>query len=78
MPAVTIRNISEETHKALKKRAFLNKRSTEAEIRAILDNATEQKPKGVGTLLFEFGQKHGGIELDIERDKTPIKPADYK
>ena len=34
MPAVTIRNLSEETHRALKVRAAQHSRSTEAEIRA--------------------------------------------
>ena len=34
MPAVTIRNLSEETHRALKLRAAHHGRSTEAEIRS--------------------------------------------
>ena len=36
MAAVTIRNLSDETHRALKVRATPHNRSTEAEIRAIL------------------------------------------
>ena len=35
MPAVTVRNLPEETHRALKVRAAHNGRSTEAEIRRI-------------------------------------------
>ena len=37
MPAVTIRNLSDETHRALKVRAAHHSRSTEAEMRAILE-----------------------------------------
>ena len=33
MPAVTIRNLPEETHRAIKARAKLHNKSTEAEIR---------------------------------------------
>jgi len=36
MPAITVRNLSEETHRALKVRAAQHGRSTEAEIREIL------------------------------------------
>lgn len=39
MAAVTIRNLSEETHRALNIRAAQHNRSTEAEIRAILEAA---------------------------------------
>jgi len=43
MPAVTVRNIPERTHRALKLRAAKNGRSTEAEIRLILENAVSLK-----------------------------------
>ena len=39
MAAVTIRNLSDATHRALKARAAQNHRSAEDEIRAILDAA---------------------------------------
>ena len=39
MPAVTIRSLSDETHRALKVRAAQHNRSTEAEMRAILEAA---------------------------------------
>lgn len=39
MPAVTIRNLSEATHRALKVRAAQHGRSTEAEMRDILESA---------------------------------------
>ncbi|MGL4490622.1 MAG: FitA-like ribbon-helix-helix domain-containing protein, partial [Rhizobiaceae bacterium] len=52
MSAITIRNIPEETHRALKVRAAKNKRSTEAEIRAILAEATQPSKVGLGTALY--------------------------
>ena len=39
MPVVTVRNLPEETHRALKLRAAHHGRSTEAEVRAILEAA---------------------------------------
>ena len=75
MAAVTIRNIPEATHRALKLRAANHSRSTEAEIRAILEEATKPAPVGLGTALYNLGRKYGGIELDIERDQSPIEPA---
>jgi antitoxin FitA len=78
MSAVTIRNLSEETHRALKARAAQHGRSTEAEIRFILDDAVrpEQRVK-LGTLLFELGREVGFVDLEIERDKTPSEPIDF-
>jgi Plasmid stability protein len=79
MPAVTIRNISEETHQALKARAASHGRSTEAEIRAILEDAVhDAEGPGLGTALRQLGERFGGLELDIRRDPTPIKPATFK
>ena len=45
MAAVTIRNLSEETHRALKRRAALHGSSTEAEIRTILEEAVRPKTR---------------------------------
>jgi antitoxin FitA len=66
MSAVTVRKLPEETHAAIKRRAKLNGRSTEAEIRDILVKAVSPDQKvGLGTQLYELGRKYGGIELDI-------------
>jgi plasmid stability protein len=76
MSAVTIRNLKDETHRALKARAKKAGRSTEAEIRAILEAAVKpQKGQvGLGTMLLEIGRKYGPLEF--ETDDTPTKPAD--
>ena len=39
MAAITVRNLPDETHRALKRRAAEHGRSTEAEIRAIPEDA---------------------------------------
>jgi len=76
MAAVTIRNIPEKTHRALKLRAAKNGRSTEAEIRLILEDAVSA-PVGLGSQLAAFGRRFGGVELNITRDKGPAEPADF-
>ena len=79
MPAVTIRNLPEETHRALKVRAAQHGRSTEAEIRDILVQAAQ--PAGrvkLGTLLTQIGQDVGGFELTIERDRMPSPPVKFE
>lgn len=76
MPAVTVRNLPEETHRALKVRAAQNGRSTEAEIRVILEQAVSPKPRlKIGSELAAFGHRYGGIDLNYKRDRRPIEPA---
>ena len=77
MPAVTIRNLSDQTHRSLKARAASNHRSTEAEIRAILDAAAEPALEGLGTALFRLGQKYGGIELETDLPGDEPRPVDF-
>jgi plasmid stability protein len=67
MAAVTIRNLSDEAHRALKRRAAQHKRSTEAEMRAILEDAV--RPQGrlrLGTVLSDISRKSGLTNADIE------------
>ena len=82
MHAMTIRNLPDETHRALKQRAKLHGKSTEAEVRAILEEAVRpvqpKKEVGLGTALHEFAMQFGGIDLDITRDKTPARAADFE
>jgi plasmid stability protein len=78
MPAVTVRNIPEKTHRALKLRAAQHGRSTEAEIRKILEDAVStQTAPGLGSQLAALGRRFGGIELNIARDPRPAEPADF-
>jgi plasmid stability protein len=88
MAAVTIRNLSEEAHRALKLRAARHNRSTEAEMRAILEAAV--RPEGrllLGTALAEASRKMGLTNADIEaleqtleqvRERRPAEPMKFE
>jgi len=79
MPVVTVRNLPEETHRALKLRAAQHGRSTEAEIRQILEEAVRPKARlKVGSELAAFGRRLGGLDLEIARDPTPTEPATFE
>ena len=79
MPSVTVRQLSAETHRALKLRAARHGRSTEAEIRAILDTAVKPETSvRLGSLLAEIGQASGGVELGIVRDKAISEPMRFE
>ncbi len=78
MPVLSVRNLPTETHRALRVRAAQNGRSTEAEIRAILDEAVRPQTRlRIGSELAAFGRSLGGVDLQIERDPTPIEPANF-
>jgi plasmid stability protein len=83
MPALTVRNLTEDTHAALKARAARNKRSTEAEVRAILEAAVQPDRKiGLATLLAEMAQKAGLTDEDfdtliVERKPDTRAPVDF-
>lgn len=76
MAAVTVRNLPDETLRALKQRAGRSGRSTEAEIRAILEQAVRPQ-EGLGTALAEIGRKLGGVDLTVKRKRGPIKLARF-
>jgi antitoxin FitA len=79
MAAITIRNLSDETHRALRVRAAEHGRSTEAEVRAILDEAAQ--PVGrikIGSALVEAFRSFGGVDIDIERDRSPAEPPRFE
>jgi plasmid stability protein len=75
MPAIVIRNLSPETHRALQIRAARHGRSTEAEARAILDEAVRPAARvKLGSALAVLAHPFRGLDLDISRDKTPAEP----
>jgi len=79
MAAMTIRGLSDETHRALKLRAREHGRSAEAEVRAILDAAVADEHRvRLGSLLADIGFASGGVELEIDRDRTPHEPVDLR
>ena len=65
MPNVIALKISEETHRALKQRAALHGRSTEAEIRETLDATVRpEKRLKIGSELAALGKRFGGLDID--------------
>ncbi len=83
MASMTIRNLPDEVHRALRVRAALHGRSTEAEVRAILEEAA--KPAGriqLGSLLADVGRRAGLADEDPavfeQRDKTPAEPVRFE
>ena len=82
MPSVTVRNVPDEVHRALRVRAAKHGRSAEAEIREILENAV--LPEGrvkLGSLLAGIGRKINLSDDEFSifaqsRDKSPAKPMD--
>lgn len=84
MAAVTIRNLSDETHRALKVRAAQHNRSTEAEMRAILEAAV--RPEGrvrLGSALSQIGRRAGLTNDDVEAldhasDRRPAEPMPFE
>lgn len=79
MASVTIRDLPDETRRALEALADRHGRSTEAEIRNILQSATRvDGAVKLGSLLAEIGREAGGVELTIERDKTSDEPIRFE
>ena len=84
MPSITIRNVPDEVHRALRVRAARHGRSAEAEIRDILEQAA--KPEGrvkLGSLLAAIGRDAGLTDEDVEnltnvRDRTPAEPMGFE
>lgn len=83
MAVLTVRNLPDEVHRALRVRAAEHGRSTEAEVRTILEDAV--KPQGrlkLGALLAEIGrQAHLTDELvDLinERDRSPPREISFE
>jgi len=79
MAVVTVRNLPAETHRALRVRAARNGRSTEAEIREILEEAVRpSKRVKIGSELAAFGQRLGGLDFNVARDPGPAEPATFE
>lgn len=84
MPSVTVRNVPDEVHRAIRVRAAQHGRSIVAEMREILEAAV--KPEGrvkLGLLLAQAGRQ---VKLTDEefatfesvRDKTPARAASFE
>ena len=83
MAILTVRNLPDEVHRALRVRAAQHGRSTEAEAREILAAVVKpQKRVRMGEALAAIGRKIGLTNEDFAvfenvRDKTPAKPLSF-
>jgi antitoxin FitA len=84
MPAVTIRNLSHETHRALKLRAAKHGRSAEAEMRLILEAAVRPAHRvRLGGALVDMSRKIGLTNADVEAieqtsDRKAAEPLGFE
>ena len=83
MAVLTVRNLPDEVHRALRVRAAQHGRSTEAEVREILAAVVKpQKRVRMGEGLAAIGRKIGLTNEDFAvfenaRDKAPAKPLSF-
>lgn len=84
MAMLTVRNIPDEVHRALRVRAAQHGHSMEAEVREILESAVA--PEGrvkLGDALAALGREIGLTNDDFDvfeqvRDKTPASPVSFE
>jgi len=85
MGSVLVRNLPEATHRALKNRAIQHGRSTEAELRQIIEEAVRPPERlKLGTRLAQIGREISMSEDEwimfqenIKRDKTAAEPMKF-
>lgn len=84
MATLTVRKLPEGVHRALRVRAAMHGRSTEAEVRAILQNAVKPAERiRMGDALAALGRQIGLQNKDFAvfeqlRDRTPAKPREFE
>jgi plasmid stability protein len=84
MAMLTVRNLPDEVHRALRARATLHGHSMEAEVREIL--ATALSPQGrmkLGSMLADLGRQARLTDEEFAvfeqvRDKAPAKPMSFE
>ena len=84
MAVLTVRNVPDEVHRALRVRAARHGRSTEAEVRDILEHAVKAEMRvRLGDALAALGRKVGLANEDVEAiarasDKSPAEPLRFE
>lgn len=85
MASITIRNIPDAVHRALKVRAARHGRSAEAEIRAILEQAAQPEGRvALGSLLTSIARDAGELsDAEVEqindlRDTCAAEPIRFE
>ncbi len=83
MAIMTVRNLPDEVHRALRVRAALRGRSTEAEVRAILkETVLPEGRTALGTLLTAVGRRAGLTDEEFagftQRGTAAARPIDLE
>ena len=84
MAMLTVRNLPDEVHRALRVRAAQHGHSTEAEVREILASAVKPETRiRLGDALAALGRKIGLTNEDFQvfdrvRNKTPAEPLKFE
>lgn len=84
MAMLTVKNLPDDVHRALRVQAALHGNSTEAEVRAILTSAVKPQHRVLlGDALAALSQKIGLVNADFEileqlRDKRPAEPLRFE
>ena len=84
MAMLTVRNLSDAVHRALRVRAARQGHSMEAEVREILESAVS--PQGrvkLGSLLADMGRQAKLTDKEFAvfeqvRDKAPARPVSFE
>jgi antitoxin FitA len=77
--AISIRNLDPDVKARLRVRAAEHGRSMEAEIRAILvDAVAEERPVGLFDAIRAISLEHGGVDLDLRRERRRQRPVDLR
>ena len=75
---LTVRNLPDDVHRALRVRAAQHGRSTEAEVREILEEAVRPKDRlKLGSALAALGDKYA-LDLDIVRNQEPSRIVTFE
>ncbi|MDO9159501.1 MAG: plasmid stabilization protein [Burkholderiaceae bacterium] len=83
MAMLTVRNLPDDVHRALRMQAALHGRSTEAEVRDILASAVKPATRirlgdALAALSRDIGLTNEDFEvLDQVRDQTPVEPLEF-
>jgi plasmid stability protein len=84
MAMLTVRNLPDDVHRALRVRAAQSGRSTEAEVREILSMVVKPAARvRMGDALAALGRTAGLSNADVDtlaqvRDKQPATPLNFE
>jgi plasmid stability protein len=82
MANLTVRNLPDEVHRALRQRAAAHGRSTEAELRVIITEAVQPAERvKLGSQLADIGREIELTDTEFDalttRDRTPARPLEF-